>query len=153
MSEHDETNTNAQSAPADDTQWSVLQERVDVRADKPNQDPRIAAQIDAARARGFVPLSESESERTAKNSPEDLQAQIEAGLTQVDPLMIRPRTSSRILCGVLALVFALLAFGSYWLGVHTLKGQATKTSSSTISRITRRSGCSNIIWDSPIPWS
>lgn len=70
-----------------------------------------------------MPLSESESERTAKNSPEDLQAQIEAGLTQVDPLMVRPRISSRILCGVIALVFALLAFGSYRLGVHTLKGQ------------------------------
>ena len=97
MSEHDETNTNAQraphsaspapsapthSTPADDTQWSVLQERAEVREDNldsQTQDPRIAAQIDAARARGFVPLSESESERTAKNSPEDLQAQIEAG--------------------------------------------------------------------------
>lgn len=141
MSEHDETNTNAQraphsaspapsapthSTPADDTQWSVLQERAEVREDNldsQTQDPRIAAQIDAARARGFVPLSESESERTAKNSPEDLQAQIEAGLTQVDPLMVRPRISSRILCGVIALVFALLAFGSYRLGVHTLKGQ------------------------------
>ena len=65
MSEHDETNTNAQraphsaspapsapthSTPADDTQWSVLQERAEVREDNldsQTQDPRIAAQIDA----------------------------------------------------------------------------------------------------------
>ncbi|HJE21836.1 phosphatase PAP2 family protein [Bifidobacterium pullorum] len=51
-------------------------------------------------------------------------AQIERGLAQLDPLTVRPRPSSRVLCVVFALLLAGAAAGVWWLGVCTEDGQA-----------------------------
>ncbi|MCI1219073.1 MAG: phosphatase PAP2 family protein [Bifidobacterium sp.] len=48
---------------------------------------------------------------------------LERGLARLDPLAVRPRISSRILCALFALLFALLAAGAWWLGVRTMNGQ------------------------------
>lgn len=62
-------------------------------------------------------------------APEDSAAlepdvDIERGLARLDPLTIRPRTSSRVLCMVFALLLAAMAAGIWWLGVCTEDGQA-----------------------------
>lgn len=46
------------------------------------------------------------------------------GLAEVDPLTVRPRVSSRILCVVLGLLLIAVAFGAWWLGVRTETGQS-----------------------------
>lgn len=49
---------------------------------------------------------------------------IARGLARVDPLTLRPRTSSRVLCIVLAVLLLATAAGVWWLGVRTENGQA-----------------------------
>ena len=51
-------------------------------------------------------------------------ADIERGLAALDPLAIRPRTSSRILCVILGLLWLAAAAGVWWLGVRTQTGQS-----------------------------
>lgn len=53
-------------------------------------------------------------------SPDDL----DRGLARLDPLTVRPRVSSTILCLILAAVFAGIGFGAWWLGVRTVDGQS-----------------------------
>ncbi|WP_434735014.1 phosphatase PAP2 family protein [Bifidobacterium tibiigranuli] len=48
---------------------------------------------------------------------------LDHGLARLDPLTVRPRMSSRVLCVAFALVFAAFAAGVWWLGVHTMSGQ------------------------------
>ncbi|MCI1650075.1 phosphatase PAP2 family protein [Bifidobacterium tibiigranuli] len=48
---------------------------------------------------------------------------LDHGLARLDPLTVRPRMSSRVLCVTFALVFAAFAAGVWWLGVHTMSGQ------------------------------
>ncbi|MCH3975218.1 MAG: phosphatase PAP2 family protein [Bifidobacterium tibiigranuli] len=48
---------------------------------------------------------------------------LDRGLARLDPLTVRPRMSSRILCVAFALIFAAFAAGVWWLGVHTMSGQ------------------------------
>lgn len=50
--------------------------------------------------------------------------EIERGLARLDPLTVRPRTSSRVLCVVFAVLMVAAAFGVWWIGVHTEDGQA-----------------------------
>ena len=62
---------------------------------------------------------------TAAPTAEDqLSAQIDASLAQPDPLALRPRTSSVVLCTVFGVVFLGIAAAVYWLGVHTVDGQS-----------------------------
>lgn len=62
---------------------------------------------------------------TAAPTAEDqLSAQIDASLAQPDPLALRPRTSSVVLCVVFGVVFLGVAAAVYWLGVHTVDGQS-----------------------------
>lgn len=51
-------------------------------------------------------------------------ATVEQGLARLDPLTVRPRISSRVLCVVFALMMAAMAAGVWWLGVCTEDGQA-----------------------------
>lgn len=51
-------------------------------------------------------------------------AAVEQGLARLDPLTVRPRISSRVLCVVFALMMAAMAAGVWWLGVCTEDGQA-----------------------------
>ncbi|MCH4209072.1 phosphatase PAP2 family protein [Bifidobacterium sp.] len=53
----------------------------------------------------------------------DLDGDLDRGLARLDPLAVRPRISSRILCVAFALLFAILAAGAWWLGVCTMNGQ------------------------------
>ncbi|KAE8127407.1 PAP2 family protein [Bifidobacterium tibiigranuli] len=48
---------------------------------------------------------------------------LDHGLARLDPLTVRPRMSSRILCVAFALIFAAFAAGVWWLGVHMMSGQ------------------------------
>ncbi|OZG62044.1 phosphoesterase [Bifidobacterium lemurum] len=50
--------------------------------------------------------------------------ELDRGLARLDPLAIRPRLSSRVICLVLAAVFLAAAFGAWWLGVCTAEGQS-----------------------------
>jgi len=51
-------------------------------------------------------------------------ATVEQGLARLDPLTVRPRISSCVLCVVFALMMAAMAAGVWWLGVCTEDGQA-----------------------------
>lgn len=51
-------------------------------------------------------------------------AQSGATDAEPDPLLDRPRTSSRVLCIVLGLLLIAAAFGVWWLGVRTETGQS-----------------------------
>lgn len=51
-------------------------------------------------------------------------ATVEQGLARLDPLTVRPRISSRVLCVVFALMMAAMAAGVWWRGVCTEDGQA-----------------------------
>lgn len=51
-------------------------------------------------------------------------ATVEQGLARLDPLTVRPRISSRVLCVVFAVLMAAMAAGVWWLGVCTEDGQA-----------------------------
>lgn len=51
-------------------------------------------------------------------------AAVEQGLARLDPLTVRPRISSRVLCVVFALMMTAMAAGVWWLGVCTEDGQA-----------------------------
>lgn len=51
-------------------------------------------------------------------------ATVEQGLARLDPLTVRPRISSRVLCVVFALMMAAMAAGVWCLGVCTEDGQA-----------------------------
>ncbi|WP_081924904.1 phosphatase PAP2 family protein [Bifidobacterium actinocoloniiforme] len=57
----------------------------------------------------------AQGERAAAEDPEQLE--------RMDPLTVRPRTSSWIVCLVLGICFLLAAAGVWWLGVRTLAGQ------------------------------
>lgn len=61
---------------------------------------------------------------TADSIALDDTAMVEQGLARLDPLTVRPRISSRVLCMVFALLLAALAAGVWWLGVCTEDGQA-----------------------------
>ncbi|MEE1295939.1 MAG: phosphatase PAP2 family protein [Bifidobacterium sp.] len=84
-------------APANGTQWDAL----------PKAEPRKP-----------TPLRPEEPEQVER----DVDA--EAGLARMDPLALRPRTSSIVLCAVFAVMFALVAAAAYWLGVRTVDGQS-----------------------------
>ncbi|MBW3079744.1 phosphatase PAP2 family protein [Bifidobacterium simiiventris] len=49
---------------------------------------------------------------------------VERVLSEPDPLLARPRVSSRILCVVFGLLLIAAAFGVWWLGVRTETGQS-----------------------------
>ncbi|MEJ5921520.1 phosphatase PAP2 family protein [Bifidobacterium thermophilum] len=48
---------------------------------------------------------------------------MDRGLAQVDPLAVRPRLSSTVLCIVLGLLLLAASAGVWWLGVRTANGQ------------------------------
>lgn len=48
---------------------------------------------------------------------------MDKGLARLDPLTVRPRLSSRILCVVFGLLLFAAAAGVWWLGVRTANGQ------------------------------
>lgn len=141
MSEQDESkNRNGAPDPAthtaEQTQWSVLESNQQTSRHEATPE-ELRATFTAEQLDGFIPLAESERReqqarqaqqargkgRRASLADTDLSADIDAGLAKLDPLMIHPRMSSRVLCGIFAVVFALLAFASYWFGVQTTSGQ------------------------------
>lgn len=66
-----------------------------------------------------VSLSDFEDEGALGAEPEELGA-----LGYVDPLNVRPRTSSRVLCLVFGVLLLVLAGAAWWLGVCTQNGQS-----------------------------
>ncbi|RSX57376.1 phosphatase PAP2 family protein [Bifidobacterium samirii] len=69
--------------------------------------------------------STAPSDRPASiGNPSTADAAVERGLAALDPLAVRPRTSSRILCVILGLLWLAAAAGVWWLGVRTLAGQS-----------------------------
>lgn len=50
--------------------------------------------------------------------------EVRRGLARLDPLVIRPRPLVRVTCLVLGLLLVALAFAVWWVGVHTMDGQA-----------------------------
>ena len=92
----DSVTTGDATTPA--AQWAPLEER---RESQPTSAPTA------------VPTAEDQ-----------LSAQIDASLAQPDPLALRPRTSSVVLCVVFGVVFLAVAAAVYWLGVHTVDGQS-----------------------------
>ncbi|NMM98558.1 phosphatase PAP2 family protein [Bifidobacterium olomucense] len=51
-------------------------------------------------------------------------AELDRGLARLDPLTVRPRISSRVLCVVFGLLFIAAAFGVWWGCVCTAAGQS-----------------------------
>ncbi|TPF93131.1 phosphoesterase [Bifidobacterium sp. UTBIF-68] len=49
---------------------------------------------------------------------------VDRGLALLDPLTVRPRISSRVLCAVFGVLLAAAAFGIWWVCVHTENGQS-----------------------------
>ncbi|QSY58789.1 phosphatase PAP2 family protein [Bifidobacterium imperatoris] len=49
---------------------------------------------------------------------------LDRGLARLDPLTVRPRISSRVLCAVFGVLLILAAFGIWWLCVYTENGQS-----------------------------
>lgn len=49
---------------------------------------------------------------------------IDRGLARLDPLTVRPRISSRVLCVVFGLLLIVAAFGLWWVCVRTENGQS-----------------------------
>lgn len=75
-----------------------------------------------AGAAGFGGASASGGRGTGINviEPDD----IDRGLARLDPLAVRPRGSSRVLCVVFGLLLIALGFGVWWACVHTENGQS-----------------------------
>ena len=65
-----------------------------------------------------IPVSGQQKDETAE-SVEDLGSQ----LARTDPLTIRPRQSSRILCAVIGVLLLCCSALVWWLGVRTVTGQ------------------------------
>lgn len=64
-------------------------------------------------------LSDFEDDGGRDIEPEELDA-----IGYVDPLNVRPRTSSRVLCVVFGVLMLILAAVAWWLGVRTESGQS-----------------------------
>ncbi|MBT1161385.1 phosphatase PAP2 family protein [Bifidobacterium sp. SO1] len=58
------------------------------------------------------------------DDPYAASSDVERALSEPDPLLARPRTSSRVLCVVFGLLLIAAAFGVWWLGVCTETGQS-----------------------------
>lgn len=54
----------------------------------------------------------------------DDEADIERGLARRDPLTVRPRVSSRVLCAVFGVLMIAISFGAWWIAVRTEDGQS-----------------------------
>ncbi|MBT1174204.1 phosphatase PAP2 family protein [Bifidobacterium sp. LC6] len=61
---------------------------------------------------------------TADDFNHDFDAALDRGLAKLDPLTVRPRISSRVLCAVFGVLMIAGAFGIWWLCVHTENGQS-----------------------------
>ncbi|RSX53614.1 PAP2 family protein [Bifidobacterium goeldii] len=84
----------------------------------------LEAVSDADDTRGLRALGSLRGATANSLSNDDASDDIERGLARLDPLTVRPRTSSRVLCVILAVMMIALAFGAWWLGVRTEDGQA-----------------------------
>ena len=54
----------------------------------------------------------------------DDEVAIERGLARRDPLTVRPRVSSRVLCAVFGVLMIAISFGAWWIAVRTEDGQS-----------------------------
>ncbi|NEG89465.1 phosphatase PAP2 family protein [Bifidobacterium aerophilum] len=102
----------SQPKPAPATPFVPL----DIDDDAPVGQP-VASRPQMPRSPRTQPSLQSQSDPTTD-------ADVERGLAQLDPLTVRPRTSSRVLCVVLGLLLLAAAFGVWWLGVRTQTGQS-----------------------------
>ena len=68
---------------------------------------------------GYAGLIESASRIRTHDSND-----IDRGLARLDPLTVRPRTSSRVLCVVFGLLLIAAGFGVWWCCVFTENGQS-----------------------------
>lgn len=92
----------ARRPSADTTQWSTFE-----KSEPPKPTPLI-----------------DDGDTSTKPNDEDVLAHdMQSSLAQLDPLMLRPRTSSIVLCAVFAAAFIAIAAALYWLGVRTADGQ------------------------------
>ena len=57
-------------------------------------------------------------------APDEHAADIERGLARRDPLTVRPRVSSRVLCAVFGVLMIAISFGAWWIAVRTEDGQS-----------------------------
>ncbi|MCH9276054.1 phosphatase PAP2 family protein [Bifidobacterium amazonense] len=87
----------------------------------PAAAPRPSSQPRTNRNGAAVPGMAGASEASVTSADTD---DLERGLARLDPLAVRPRTSSRVLCVVFGLLLVAAAFGVWWLGVRTETGQS-----------------------------
>ncbi|WP_152209240.1 phosphatase PAP2 family protein [Bifidobacterium cebidarum] len=78
---------------------------------------------DPLAALGSVP-GEKRATEPAVDFDRGLSHDLDRGLARLDPLTVRPRISSRVLCAVFGLLMIAAAFGVWWLCVHTENGQS-----------------------------
>lgn len=70
------------------------------------------------------PVPAANVDQTSDASPRlDEDLDLGQGLAKLDPLTVRPRISSRVLCVVFALMLTMMAFGLWWVCVCTEYGQ------------------------------
>lgn len=71
-----------------------------------------------------MPAGRADADLTARASTIVDADDLERGLASLDPLTVRPRISTRVLCIVIGLALPALAIGLWWLGVRTMTGQS-----------------------------
>lgn len=80
---------------------------------------------DPLAALGPAPGSASPRATSAvDDSGRKFSADLDRGLARLDPLTVRPRISSRVLCAVFGVLMIIAAFGIWWLCVYTENGQS-----------------------------
>ncbi|KFI57058.1 PAP2 family phosphoesterase [Bifidobacterium gallicum DSM 20093 = LMG 11596] len=75
------------------------------------------------KARESLTVAQEVSDDARTAGQDDLDISAESGLAKLDPLMVRPRTSSIVLCIVWAVLLLAGAAGTFWWAVLTPRGQ------------------------------
>lgn len=104
--------------------WQVVP-RISEQVPRTTTTPSAPAIQASAASPGAAP-GEQRNDAVAAAQPEVEPAGggVEAGLADLDPLIVRPRTSSRVMCLAFALALLLVAGVVWWLGVRTMDGQS-----------------------------
>ncbi|WP_300765940.1 phosphatase PAP2 family protein [uncultured Bifidobacterium sp.] len=68
--------------------------------------------------------SKSDEPKNADRGDSPAELDVEGGLARIDPLMVKPRRSSVVLCLVLAALLVFAAGAAWWLAVRTVDGQS-----------------------------
>lgn len=68
--------------------------------------------------------NQGQAEQVWYQDPKDQHDEDSGALKEMDPLTVRPRMSSRMLCLVLGLLMLAASAGVWWLAVYTMGGQS-----------------------------